>query len=229
MFREGIEVLEQIGREVDSNYQVCAYRAGGWSIDPFTKIRTCMIKHGILCDSTVCDGLYRSSHFQNYDFRYAPDAEYWNFNKEPAIMQEGPFIEIPITTYKYSPWNKVIRKFRMKIEKTIHPNRCKYFGDGEGISLNDMQPKKSQSFFKRLTQPNMYTLQDVFPGYNRQLLKKEKRNIINFISHPKKMNLNSFREIAELQRDGHDFITLKDLLERILQDVQNTSGNGDEN
>lgn len=215
MFREGIMELEDIARKIYSNYKVCSYRAGGWSIEPFSKIRGSMMKYGIFCDSTVCAGLYRKSQFQNFDFTGAPDWEYWTFDEEPAYPAKGPFMEIPISTYQYSPVKKLMRKFRLKLERQIHAENCRYFGDGIGMDANDMKPLETQNIYQRFVQPNMYTLQDVYPGYNSQLIKKEKRHIVTFISHPKKLNMNSFKELLLLNNDEHKFITVRELLDRI--------------
>lgn len=35
MFRDGTIYLTKLAREVDPDYTICAFRAGGWTIQPF--------------------------------------------------------------------------------------------------------------------------------------------------------------------------------------------------
>lgn len=39
MFKEGTELLNKIAHKVDPNYKVIAFRAGGWTVQPFSKLK----------------------------------------------------------------------------------------------------------------------------------------------------------------------------------------------
>lgn len=39
MFVEGTNLLTNIAREVDSEYKIVAFRAGGWAVQPFDKLK----------------------------------------------------------------------------------------------------------------------------------------------------------------------------------------------
>src|SRR5690606_28173762 len=82
-----------------------AYRAGGWSIQPFSDVKNIFKKYNILIDSTVIPNAKYTSEAQRYNFTGAPlDQTSWRFSENPAIPDPtGDFLEIPISWYKVSP------------------------------------------------------------------------------------------------------------------------------
>ena len=63
MFVEGTNLLTNIAREVDSDYKIVAFRAGGWAVQPFDKLKKGFQKAGIKIDSSVARGAYGKNKY----------------------------------------------------------------------------------------------------------------------------------------------------------------------
>lgn len=109
-----------------------AYRAGGWVIQPFERIRAALRDHGVTIDSTVFAGGHRASPLQPFDFRAAPAASRWRFDTDPLVEdRHGPFLEVPIASRRLRPdffW-------RMALAKKAGGARHRAFGDGAAIAM----------------------------------------------------------------------------------------------
>ena len=53
MFVEGTSLLTSIAHEVDLEYKIVAFRAGGWAVQPFSLLKKAFNKSGIKIDSSV--------------------------------------------------------------------------------------------------------------------------------------------------------------------------------
>jgi hypothetical protein len=109
-----------------------AYRAGGWVIQPFERIRDALLANGVTIDSTVFAGGYREGRVQPYDFRAAPAKSRWCFDVDPLVEKKsGPFLEIPIASRRVRPdffW-------RFAAAKKFGGARHRAFGDGRAIPM----------------------------------------------------------------------------------------------
>jgi hypothetical protein len=153
---ESKSVLEEI-----INLKVSAFRAGGFSIQPFEPYAELFTNLGLKIDSSVLCGLYYNSDNQQYDYRNAPCKDYYRFEKNICEnVDEGSFNEYPISTNTVSPlfWWKLsfLRLLGSKDHKT--------FGNGKSIETT------SQSIISRLTrtQPGFACMD----GYKSSLLFK---------------------------------------------------------
>ena len=114
-----------------------AYRAGGWSAQPFEPIGKALLKNGISVDSTVYAGGRYSSQNQVFDFTGVdPYLTAYRFSTDLTNKDEqGEFYEIPISSYRLSPffyWKFVANKFRSSI---MHRS----YGDGNAIPMSKKQ------------------------------------------------------------------------------------------
>jgi len=57
MFTEGTDYLNTLARQVDPQYKVCAFRAGGWAIQPFERLKEAFMAAGIKIDSSCSYGI----------------------------------------------------------------------------------------------------------------------------------------------------------------------------
>lgn len=109
-----------------------AYRAGGWVIQPFARLRPALLRHGVTIDSTVFAGGRSAGRVQPYDFRGAPAKSKWRFDDDPLVEEPtGAFLEIPIASHRLRPdffW-------RFAAMKKAGGARHRAFGDGEAIAL----------------------------------------------------------------------------------------------
>jgi hypothetical protein len=110
-----------------------AFRAGGWVIQPFDRLRNALRSAGVKIDSTVYPGGHRGGRVQPYDFRKAPAASRWRFEHDPLVEDpRGSFLEVPIASRKVKPsffW-------RLALAKKAGGRRHRPFGDGHAIPMD---------------------------------------------------------------------------------------------
>ena len=100
MFKEGTQLLNSIAREIVPNYKICAFRAGGWAVQPFDKLKKAFIESGIIIDSSTSIGCYNFYSDSYYDFRKMPDKSLFHFENDVCVEDvKGKFIEVPITSF----------------------------------------------------------------------------------------------------------------------------------
>lgn len=109
-----------------------AYRAGGWVLQPFGKIRNALLAHGVTIDSTVFAGGRSESRVQPFDFAGAPAKSRWRFDTDPLVeAPRGPFLEVPIASRTLSPaffW-------RFAAVKKLGGAKHRAFGDGQALAM----------------------------------------------------------------------------------------------
>ena len=110
--------------------RVFAFRAGGWCIQPFLKIRKALQSHGIWLDSTVFSGGFNLTGRQYFDFRLAPQEADWRFQSNPLDVQnDGWFLEVPISSYSVAP----LFFWRLALLRKFGGERHRAFGDGRAV------------------------------------------------------------------------------------------------
>lgn len=179
-----------------------AYRAGGWSAQPFEHIKESLIVNGVSVDSTVYSSGYYQSDNQNFDFRSVPlvPTEYKFSNDLTVPEKEGVFTEVPISSLKVSPlfyWQFALAKFQKKVK---HQS----YGDGGAIKMDKKQ-------ILRLMLMPSYTVVSI-DGYKAKLLRKAYKKYVkltnnsgNFvmIGHPKAFTPYSLSCLEEFIKDTH--------------------------
>jgi hypothetical protein len=169
-----------------------AFRAGGWCIQPFTKIKEALIQNQIFCDSSVYPEGYHQFSAQSYDFRKAPKKSEWRFEDDECNENlNGKFLEISITPDKIGP----LFYFKMYANMRIHPSLYKPLGDG--MWLKD----------KRKIRKHFYSYTSHFAccdGFFASRLKKNLRKIeaqnnnrMVVLGHPKSMAEYSFEVLSQ--------------------------------
>lgn len=122
LFKEGSDYLNNLARDVEPDYSICAFRAGGWAIQPFEKIKKGFLVAGIKIDSSVAAGMYGKNQYSFYDFTTTPFRELWHFDNDVCREDSnGQFLEIPITSVTRTFVNKltdfILRKTTTKLQK----------------------------------------------------------------------------------------------------------------
>lgn len=194
--------------ERHSGIKPIAYRAGGWSAQPFDHIKDVLKKNGILIDSTVYPGGKYQSENQYFDFTGVPRYKTsYRFSDDLTVEDaNGAFTEIPISSFEVSPmfyWNFASKKF-LKQKKHLP------FGDGQAIAM------EKNNVVKLLTRSSISVVS--MDGYKASLLKKAlskyKKNTAdsgNFviIGHPKAFTEYSLEKVNEFIKATHDAHTYK--------------------
>lgn len=185
-----------------------AYRAGGWSAQPFSNIGKALKANGVLIDSSVYPQGYYSSHNQSFDFRniepYQRDYQFSkNLTKPDA---KGEFLEVPISSIKVSPlffWNFAFKKLKRSTEHNS-------IGDGAAVPMS-----KKEAL--RLMSSSSYSVVSI-DGFKISLIHKALKNYIKktanegsfvVIGHPKAFtpySLNKLRNFVDITAQQHSFV-----------------------
>lgn len=92
-------IMENLIRKVNPEYRVTTFRAGGYLIQPFSKLREALLAQNILTDSSICPGLINENGIFSYNFSKYPNFNFYKFSDEPNnIDAKGRFMEVPIKT-----------------------------------------------------------------------------------------------------------------------------------
>ncbi|MDH3698491.1 MAG: hypothetical protein OER83_03325 [Flavobacteriaceae bacterium] len=199
------QTLEIVSRHCDvltriSGKNPVAYRAGGWSAQPFEHIGKALYENEILLDSSAFAGGYYQSPHQSFDFRETPRfCSQYLFTSDPAIPVEGgSFTEIPISSIKVSPFFF----WRLAFFKTIGNEAHNAYGDGAPVQ----SPKNA--LLRMLTIPTVSVVS--MDGYKSSMLSrsfaKYERKLSaedNFviIGHPKAFTPYSLKKVEEFVKE----------------------------
>jgi len=184
-------VLEEI-----TNKKINTYRAGGWCIQPFEKLKKAFIECDLKIDSTVFYKGRNTTQTQWFDFECVKDLDHWRFSNDPCVEDEkGGFLEIPIASTRVSP----LFYWKFAFIKKIGLEKHKSYGDGNASPTSNQQ-------LKRLLTKSSYSVVSM-DGYKASLLNKafrayEKDNKENFviIGHPKAFTDFSLNKLEAFMR-----------------------------
>lgn len=150
MFVGGTNLLESIAREVEPDYKIVAFRAGGWAVQPFDMLKEGFIKAGIKVEASVAVGVYGKNLHSQYDFRIAPNKDLYRFDDDVCReVHNGAYIEVPITCFERKFINKVFDKLT-----NLTTNWLAFITDGTHVRKEDME-ENSAGVFNSLTQRGM--------------------------------------------------------------------------
>ncbi|MDF2435698.1 MAG: hypothetical protein K0Q95_74 [Bacteroidota bacterium] len=163
--------------------KIFAFRAGGWCLQPFSKLYSAFKKENITLDSSVFRNGFFSSPQYAYDFRNAPDKDIYKF--ETDVVKEDPagtFTEVPISSVKNSP----LFFWKLFLLGRKDPYMHKPLGDGRAMAAPGYRKKLLTRFTNNPVSVD---------GYNSHLLnrslkrlKKANRQHMVVIGHPKALS-----------------------------------------
>ena len=177
LFKTSIELLESITLQ-----KIKCFRAGGFCIEPFDKIKPAFEMFEMKYDFSLVPGMYlRSGNPYDFDFSDAPKLVNYSFQNYVKVPEpQGQFTEVPISTYNNNP----LYRFSNKVLLMLKNDRI--FGDGKGIQ-DDL------SFFSRLISKKLgfsrtiLTLDQTSNSLFTYILRNHFRKtpLLVIISHPK--------------------------------------------
>jgi peptidoglycan/xylan/chitin deacetylase (PgdA/CDA1 family) len=190
---------------------VQSFRAGGWCIQPFSRLRNVFAELGITIDSSVFPGgKFQSPHY-NFDFTCVePYAPAYRFEDDVCVpVSDGTFTEYPIASWKYSPW------FYWKLYGwgRVRRSRHRMMGDGRFLA----QPGRKQSVLTSSTW-NHVSADGYYAGMlTRQARAYDRKGVEHFvvIGHPKGLTVYALGELEwfiDRQYTIFDFTTFSDLV-----------------
>ena len=193
LFKEGKIFLERIAQRVVNDYTIRCFRAGGWCIQPFSKLKSAFKSTGIVIDSSVSFGAVSNSKNLKFDFTKIPNKELYHFEEDVEIEDvNGDFIEIPISYYNHG----FIYRMVNQIDKIFYSSRYSKFGDGSHIGYGaDNEPSKKRIFN---SEQRMLSIDGIRPSLLLNILKKSKRDRLVIISHPKDITVRSLDTLNQI-------------------------------
>lgn len=205
MFRDSVFLLNSIARSVDASYSVQAFRAGGWCLDPFTDIKSYMVEYGINIDSSVLPGMSCEISHQSYDYTdISQDVPYRFEDDEHISKEKGAFLEVPVSMYKYRPYQKVMHFIKGKILKKTYT----YQGDGK-MSYN-MKRKSLKEGIDYLLKTTIvpFSIDGFCHIPSRSELRK--KSIWTLVGHPKTLTEYSFYALEYLCKNMYSVSAISD-------------------
>jgi hypothetical protein len=208
-------LIESLIRKVNPDYKVTTFRAGGYLIEPFNKLKDALLSNGIYIDSSISPGIYNNDGLYSYDYRDYPLVQRYNFSITPkSIVEDGNFIEIPITSIKYPLYRNIYFMLLARI-KYSNLNAARP-GTPAGKNINNSSINKIRKLLSIFYAPQMVqlTLDAKFREKFNYLINKAPE-YSTMIMHPKLLNshmlgvLNHYVKTQKAQ-----FISIKDFINK---------------
>lgn len=205
IFKEGAKTLLDIARQVEPEYELCAFRAGGWAVQPFDKVKYGMEAVRIRLDSSVMPGYKITCQHSKCNFIDAPETieGFYRFSCNVCEDDEmGGFVEVPITTFIPNFWFRAVRK----LARMLHIN-YPTIADGTHTRVKD-KPDIWEVRNGRV----IATFSRCVPIAMLLTVRCSKSNVICLIDHPKDYTNGTPKAIKLLGKITKP-ITYKELLE----------------
>ncbi len=184
---------------------IFAYRAGGWCIQPFSRIKKAFKTNGIHLDSSVFRNGKFSSDTYAYDFTNAPDKDIYSFEEDVVAEQkDGYFTELPISPIRNSP----IFFWKLFLLGRKDPYMHKPLGDGKAMPAPGYRKKLLTRFTNNPVSVDGYN-SHLLQKALKMLLKKQCKHMV-IIGHPKALSRYSIKKIEEFvikNKEQHRFTT----------------------
>ena len=202
MFVEGTDFLEKIAREVDPSYKIVAYRAGGWAVLPFSKMKEGFLKAGIKVDSSVMQGAIIESNGIKLDFTNSPIKAVYRFNEDVLKDEEnGPFIESQICSFRSNIFSYIYGS----VWHHLHTNANVIMTDGShyraSLNRSTSIPKRKKSRWEQMHRQQAFGLTGLPPYLLRYHIRHCRQPYVVIISHPKDLTQLLLENIRGLK--GH--------------------------
>jgi hypothetical protein len=182
VFDQSVKLIEWIAAPVADDYKVDGYRAGGYSIQPFADFMPLFLKHGIYNEFSVRKGVYFKSDAQCFDFRNAPEPDYYQFDDDVLKEQKaGVFKEYCISSIKMS---KRTSWWSGKNDSLCFRLGVKGYGRGTGVKTANVEASSQRDEHgNRELMASIEELNVVTYFEYKKAVKNS--DYFQFISHPK--------------------------------------------
>jgi len=179
-----------------------AYRAGGWSAQPFLNIEKALKSNNILIDSTVfAKGIFKSKN-QAFNFKNVPlyKSEY-NFSDDlTKENSEGDFLEIPISSQKMRP----MFFWRFALKKILKQKKDQSYGDGNAAKSSKVELLKMLLFSSySVVSIDGYKSSMILKAYKKYNKKTNTNGNFVLIGHPKAFTPYSLKKTSEFIAKVH--------------------------
>lgn len=233
IIKNGISFLNQALIPVNKNYKCCAYRAGGFSIQPHRDLVKVLLNNGIFIDSSIAPHLKSTSQTNYYDFSNPPKRWNWWLASDvdwnhAGSMSPASLYEVPVGTSSKNPFHYLLARIFNKNSVNLPDGKR----NGTYIDEKDSSGNRNRivSMLNYITSYNALSLD----SYHYRFLLKQlegiyrkydcvnKEEYICLICHPKlatKESINSMVKLITLlkeQNHKYAFFNMRELYDRLV-------------
>jgi len=182
LWSNSMKVLREIINSIYPNYKIDSYRAGGWSIQPFSDFKPYFEKYGIVNDFSVIPGKYIQSSAHSFSFSEITCNSPYNFEGDILNRFEtGEFKEYPISAISYTRFQKWVY---FKVSGII--KRLGLAGKANGSTVDAKIFKKGDTLLNGKFDRQVASIEGLNPvTLIKYIYEINKKNYYQFISHPK--------------------------------------------
>jgi hypothetical protein len=218
---KGIRLLEEVCGKVKNDYNVLAFRAGGYNIEPGSKeIFDELSKNGIRYDSSVVLKYYFVSSLSLIDFKKVPPMPNWYIGPDGNFRKSAGsgILEIPVAAIPKTPF-EIPTRFKLKHFAHRAP-------ESHGTMIHEGNPGHRMEQLQMLFSSRMLTFDNhtLSAKYLMRILDYNVRKFKHFdtlnlatCSHPKTMGdysfslMEQFIELARKKYPNIEFTTFERL------------------
>jgi len=198
-FDQSMDCLSEILRESSIPFSINAYRAGGWSIQPFADFSNLFDKYNIVADFSVMGGSRRDTNALSFDFSsIQPNSSPYRFNTQVASKSpNGKYLQFPISSLAMEAdtfANRIMRKVLWRIKHGQN------YGDGKGVKFVSNGESTKYDLHMEMLSIELLTL----PKLRQYCSFINNNDYVQFISHPKMLsphNLLVFKRLLSIMSD----------------------------
>jgi len=188
VFDGSVRLLEEILHPQFPDYKINAYRAGGWSIQPFTNFKPYFEKHKFLYEFSVLGGFYQFTDAQYFDFSLAPTKSIYRFNDDVCKeVANGPYVQYNISSIEIPSTLSFVNKIFLKLHMKLFNDHTFHKGEGQPSRiLNHIKPESSAGKDISDSQSERVAVELLTEvKLNRYNSFFDRYSYMHFISHPK--------------------------------------------
>jgi hypothetical protein len=199
LFTHAGTLLAGITGNKAEDFAMTGYRAGGWSIQPFSDFREHFLRHGITHEFTVAKGFSNLSEAQYFDFTSCPDADIYRFEMDPTKEKtDGPFREYTISSIQLSNTMQLLNRLW---NKYLWKTGVRSVGDGLSVAVGEENKITKKRGSRNDQSRQMLSIESLtlplLPLYKKFI---DDHSYSHFISHPKMLSTHNFRCFDKMLR-----------------------------
>lgn len=207
------QLIENEIKKYNPDYKVTTFRAGGYLIEPFVKLKKAFEYNNIYFDSSVLPRMNKTDSVNAYDFRNYPSDNFYNFEDSPATsIRDGRFTEFPVTTIRIPVYRNII--FSLIRYFKYSDLECGRLGTGSANKSNSDNKSFLSKVLTLLTEPKLtaFTTDGNFAERFNYMFNKIENNS-SMILHPKLLNQHTLNILKDkLINNEIKFISINNFL-----------------
>ncbi|MBT6029570.1 MAG: hypothetical protein HOH13_04645 [Crocinitomicaceae bacterium] len=195
-FDQSMDCLSKMLQNSTATFSINAYRAGGWSIQPFSDFAKLFDKYNIIADFSVLGGSRRNTNALSFDFSsIQPNSFPYRFNNQvDSKSPDGKYLQFPISSLAVEAdtlTNRMMKKILWRIKHGQN------YGDGKGVEF--VSNEKPSDYDKHMEMLSFELL--TLPKLKQYCSFINDNDYVQFISHPKMLsphNLLIFKRLLSI-------------------------------